>query len=439
MSELRYDVMLSGQLLDGFNIEEVIQNLARLLALTENAVSELFQQKHAIVLNGVDYEQAQRQQEELLSAGAESYLIRHVRKEPRMPAMDQATKSDGLAPTQNVEIAAEIEPRQRAFFFSGQGAEYFRIWIVNIVLTIMTLGIYSAWAKVRNKQYFYANTQLDGASFNYQAVPLQILKGRLIAFTFFVVYIVTTSLFPATGVIFGLLFIVLFPWLVVKSLTFNAFYSEYRNVRFGFDGQYSEAFKVYILWPILGLVTLSLLMPYAIYKQQCFLVRNMRYGDTAFEFEPQASAYYKIALAMVGIVLMTSFGVFLLVTLLNREAAGILTMLLTVMMYLTLFVFFTVKTTNLRFNHATLSSHAFSANYTTASYMWLVLSNTVAIVLTIGLFIPWAKVRVASYKAEHTKMLVDGDLNQFSSAVSQRVGPLGEGVSDVFDMDVGFL
>ncbi len=438
MSELRYDVMLSGQLLDGFNIEEVIHNLARLLALTENAVSELFQQKHAIVLKGVGYEQAQRQQEELQSAGAESYLIRHDKKEPRLPALEQAAKNDGLAPTQDVEIAAEVEPRQRAFFFSGQGAEYFRIWIVNIVLTIMTLGIYSAWAKVRNKQYFYANTQLDGASFSYQAVPLQILKGRLIAFAFFVFYIVTTSLFPATGVIFGLLFIVLFPWLVVKSLTFNAFYSEYRNVRFGFDGQYSEAFKVYILWPILGLVTFSLLMPYAIYKQQCFLVRNMRYGDTAFEFEPQASAYYKIALAMVGIVLMTSFGVFLLVTLLNREAVGILTMLLSVMMYLTLFVFFTVKTTNLRFNHATLSSHAFSANYTTASYMWLVLSNTVAIVLTLGLFIPWAKVRVAAYKAIHTKMLVAGDLNQFSNDVSQRVGPLGEGVSDVFDMDVGF-
>lgn len=153
------------------------------------------------------------------------------------------------------------------------------------------------------------------------------------------VYIVATSLFPATGAIFGLLFIVLFPWLVVKSLAFNAFYSEYRNVRFGFDGQYSEAFKVYILWPILGLVTFSLLMPYAIYKQQCFLVRNMRYGDTAFEFEPQVSAYYKIALAMIGIVLLTSFGVFLLATLLNREAVGILTMVLTVMMYLTLFAF----------------------------------------------------------------------------------------------------
>lgn len=302
----------------------------------------------------------------------------------------------------------------------------------------MTLGIYSAWAKVRNKQYFYANTQLDGASFNYRAVPLQILKGRLIAFAFFTVYIVATSLFPATSLIFGLLFIAVFPWLVVKSLTFNAFYSEYRNVRLGFDGEYGEAFKAYIVWPVLGLLSFSLLMPYAVYKQQCFLVRNMRYGDTSFEFEPTVSAYYKIALAMIGIVVMTFIGVFLLASLLNRESVGILTIVLSMMMYLTLFVFFSVKTTNLRFNNATLSSHAFSANYTTPSYLWLVLSNIIAIVLTVGFFIPWAKVRVAAYKAEHTKMLVEGDLNQFSSAVSQRVGPLGEGVSDVFDMDIGF-
>ena len=38
--------------------------------------------------------------------------------------------------------------------FSGRGGEYFRIWIVNLVLTILTFGIYSAWAKVRTKRYF---------------------------------------------------------------------------------------------------------------------------------------------------------------------------------------------------------------------------------------------------------------------------------------------
>jgi len=64
--------------------------------------------------------------------------------------------------------------------FSGRGSEYFRIWIVNILLTICTLYIYSAWAKVRSKRYFYGNTFLDGSSFEYHAQGKQLLPGRLI-------------------------------------------------------------------------------------------------------------------------------------------------------------------------------------------------------------------------------------------------------------------
>ena len=74
------------------------------------------------------------------------------------------------------------------FTFSGKASEYFSIWIVNVCLTIITLGIYSAWAKVRNNQYFYGNTQIDGASFQYLADPIKILKGRIIAFIAFVAY-----------------------------------------------------------------------------------------------------------------------------------------------------------------------------------------------------------------------------------------------------------
>jgi len=45
--------------------------------------------------------------------------------------------------------------RPLGFEFRGDGMEYFKIWIVNILLTILTLGIYSAWATVRNNRYFY--------------------------------------------------------------------------------------------------------------------------------------------------------------------------------------------------------------------------------------------------------------------------------------------
>ena len=61
--------------------------------------------------------------------------------------------------------------------FTGNTGEYFRIWIVNIALTIVTLGVYSPWAKVRKFRYFYGNTSLADGRFDYHAKPKAILIG----------------------------------------------------------------------------------------------------------------------------------------------------------------------------------------------------------------------------------------------------------------------
>ena len=68
----------------------------------------------------------------------------------------------------------------RTFEFSGSAKEWFGIWIVNLLLSVITIGIYSAWAKVRSKKYFYRNTHVEGRNFDYHATGGQILKGRLI-------------------------------------------------------------------------------------------------------------------------------------------------------------------------------------------------------------------------------------------------------------------
>lgn len=58
------------------------------------------------------------------------------------------------------------------FEFHGRAGEFFRIWIVNVVLTMLTLGIYAAWAKVRTMRYFYGNTMLDGKPFDFTGNPI---------------------------------------------------------------------------------------------------------------------------------------------------------------------------------------------------------------------------------------------------------------------------
>ncbi len=85
--------------------------------------------------------------------------------------------------------APSTDPRFRKTYypikFTGSAGEYFKIWIVNLFLTIITFGIYSAWAKVRTRRYFYANTSIDGHPFDYLASPINILKGHLIVGVFF--------------------------------------------------------------------------------------------------------------------------------------------------------------------------------------------------------------------------------------------------------------
>ncbi|MEO0369036.1 MAG: DUF898 family protein [Pseudomonadota bacterium] len=140
------------------------------------------------------------------------------------------------------------------FSFTGSGGEYFGIWIVNILLTIVTLGIYSAWAKVRNNQYFYGNTLLAESSFEYTAQPLQILKGRIIAVILFLLYNVLASAVPTLGLVLFLLLMLALPWIVMNSLAFNARYSEYRGITFLFDRNTFDAYKALLIYPVLLMI-----------------------------------------------------------------------------------------------------------------------------------------------------------------------------------------
>src|SRR5947207_8247898 len=89
-------------------------------------------------------------------------------------------------------------PEKRyAVEFSASTSEYFRIWIVNLALTIVTLGIYSAWAKVRKRRYLYSHTLIGGEGFEYRAKPWPILKGRLIALGFVIAVFAAGNFVPA--------------------------------------------------------------------------------------------------------------------------------------------------------------------------------------------------------------------------------------------------
>ena len=115
--------------------------------------------------------------------------------------------------------------------FSGTGREYFGIWIVNLILTIITLGIYSAWAKVRRETYFKNHTRLYDGGFGYHATGGQIFKGRLIAFIVLVLVNIISSVQPLFGLVVAPIFIILLHWILNSSLRYSARKTSLRNIR----------------------------------------------------------------------------------------------------------------------------------------------------------------------------------------------------------------
>ena len=86
--------------------------------------------------------------------------------------MDSESSGAEVNVSGELDLNSSVEQKGQDLRFTGTGKEFFGIWIINVVLSICTLGIYSAWAKVRTKRYFYGNTILAGSSFEYVANPM---------------------------------------------------------------------------------------------------------------------------------------------------------------------------------------------------------------------------------------------------------------------------
>jgi uncharacterized membrane protein YjgN (DUF898 family) len=71
------------------------------------------------------------------------------------------------------------------------------------------------------------------------------------------------------------------------------------------------------------------------------------------------------------------------------------------------------------------------------SYALVVLTNTLATALTLGLFHPWAKVRTMRYKTEHLTLIPAGDLDAFVAGKQKEVTAIGDASGDLLNFDLG--
>ncbi|MCS4306628.1 uncharacterized membrane protein YjgN (DUF898 family) [Rheinheimera pacifica] len=353
--------------------------------------------------------------------------------------------------TLDTSVPQPAQARISKVAFSGQASEFFGIWIVNLLLSIVTLGIYSAWAKVRTNQYFYGHTRIENQPFRYLATPVQILKGRIIAVIIFALFFIASSLSPLLAVVLALLFLPASPWLIVQSLKFNMRMTSYRNVRFAFHGDYAGAFKYFVLLPVLALFTFYLAMPWVLKKIDRYMCSNTSFGGQKMQINTDTSSYYIAVLvamaAVMGVItVMIIIGAVLVGVMAATGAAnvGVATVLITAAVFVMYFFAFALSAA---IYHSMIRNHIFErtelpgiakfkSEMQVMPYLWLTVTNLLAIIFSLGLAYPWAKIRKAAYLASVTTIAVYPQADSLVDQVQQSSSAFGEEAAGLFDIDV---
>lgn len=359
---------------------------------------------------------------------------------------DHRTDDQTIPPTDDTtDIAINNKPASIVHFaFHGTGMAYFKIWIVNLFLTIVTLGFYSPWAKVRRLRYFYGNTIVADAGFDFTANPKRILIGRFIAIAIYAAIAIFGQFSPEIAVAGSLLLFVIAPWLIRSTMRFMARNSQYNNVRFGFHGKLGNFYLLCIAMFFLSFISFGLLAPFCFWMFKRYQFDNTYFGKLKFNFNTGVLDFYKAAilpillLIVAVIVMVVVFGITeqlanngIVITAVGGIAFYVLMLLVAPLMQGCIY--------RAIWGKLTLGENRFElVNFSVFKFALIHLTNYIAIIFSLGLLYPWAAVRLHRYKMQTLSLIAVDDLKALSTPTADDISPIAEEISDVFDFDVSW-
>jgi uncharacterized membrane protein YjgN (DUF898 family) len=241
-----------------------------------------------------------------------------------------------------------------------------------------------------------------------------------------------------------LLVFVATPWLMLSSLRFNAAMTSYRGLRFSFKGALEEAFVIYLVLPIAIPFTLGLILPYLTYRQVRFVASNMAYGHVQATYDGNAKSFVGIYLKVMAIFVVPLGLLGLVAYVLSDDtkfvavAAGLgIAVFYAAMLVSSAYIASAVR--NLKFNSTSFGPVNFQSTQKALTLIGLYITNALAVGFSLGLLYPWAKVRLARYKAATLVVETDQDLGEFTGELANTHGAIGDELADAFDLNVSLV
>ena len=328
----------------------------------------------------------------------------------RKPPVEQKPSDDGPSPQAG---------QAHRMSFHGTGGSLFGIYIVNLFLTVVTLGFYYFWGKVKVRSYLLSQTEMEGDRFAYHGTGKELLCGFLKAVLLVglplmvlnvVLGLLATSPIIETlvGFLSSVLILALLPVAIVGARRYRLSRTSWLGVRFSFRGGVREFVTLFLWGSLLSTVTLGLYYPIFDARRHGFLVSHSYLGNRQFSFDGRGKDL---------------FGRYLLTLLLTLPTLGLC------------WFWFTARKQRYYWDHTVFGPARFHSTVTGGRLLGFSLGNMLLLVVTLGLGWPWVVAR--GIRFTFTYLTLEGSLNLASiQQEAQTASATGEGLAGL--LDAGF-
>ncbi|MFT4664887.1 MAG: uncharacterized membrane protein YjgN (DUF898 family) [Polaribacter sp.] len=316
----------------------------------------------------------------------------------------------------NEPIQSTNNPNERRpFSFTGQGSRFFGIWAVNIILTIITLGLYYPWAKAAVRRFMWNETTVAGDRFVFHGTGKEMFRGFIIAYGIIFGLIALIFVFPMGIILFYIALLVLGPIAIYGGWRYRMSRTSYRGIYFSFKGDMQEFVKLYLKNLFLTIITLGFYAPWMIVKVMKYLVDRTRLGDMEFSFEGEGDKLFVINI--VGVLLsMLTLGIYSFWWMAKR---------------------FNFTFSNIVMHHNN-GSDAMISKLKGEDVLVVTLVNSLLLIFTLGLAFPWAMMRIMELYASKLAIPAEVDLDSLQQDADDYKDATGDDLLDVLDMGLEF-
>lgn len=373
-------------------------------------------------------------------------------------------------------------PRVLEIRFTGSGSEYFRIWSVNLLLILVTLGLYLPFAKARRIRYFYANTLVDGQALGFHGDPWKMFRGFVLLVVLMATYSGAGHLSPLAAFVAFLILCAVWPALWRASLQFRLGNTSWRGLRMRFEGSLGGAYLAcapsYLpaialvassvllkdaaptdpagpaaVLSVVGGLGMTLLAPWSLALFKRYQHNGYRIAGQRSRIHLSAARLYLLALKLVGISLVPMFLAGILVAVLigvahalgapERGTLGLaLFGIAGGIFYLIYFAFVmpygAARLQDLVWNGTRSEALRFRSALGFRALLGLTLKNWLLTALTLGLYRPFAAVATARLRLEAVEVEASEDpADWVAAADTGHADATGDIAGDFFGIDMG--